>query len=170
MQMAVVCYHCPNAAALVKQPVSGPFKAADHMLQADTCSCSAYSLQIQNKRQDYTFLRHSMRSLVLYRAAHVVLSAQVSRKCLILDLAPPSNQALVPFISTSSLSLPVGMQASDLLESALANFTAARHGIATLAQSSTQSQLLTEEKVCSDLNADGCTFVMPLCVYSRLLF
>lgn len=40
-----------------------------------------------------------------------------------------------------------GVQASDLLESALANFTAARHGIATLAQSSTQSQLLTEEKL-----------------------
>ncbi len=111
-----------------------------------------------------------MRSHVLYRAAHVVLSAQVSRKCLIFDLAPPSNQALVLFISTSSLSLPAGVQASDLLESALANFTAARHGIATLAQSSTQSQLLTEEKVCSDLNADGGTLVMYLCIHSCLLF
>lgn len=40
------------------------------------------------------------------------------------------------------------VQASDLLESALSNFGAARKGTAALLHSSLQSQLLTEDKVC----------------------
>ena len=39
------------------------------------------------------------------------------------------------------------VQASDLLESALSNFAAARKGTAALLHSSLQSQLLTEDKV-----------------------
>lgn len=40
-----------------------------------------------------------------------------------------------------------GVQPSDLLESALTNFAAARQGLGALAHSSRQSQLLTEEKL-----------------------
>ena len=40
------------------------------------------------------------------------------------------------------------VQASDLLESALSNFGAARKGTAALLHSSLQSQVLTEDKVC----------------------
>lgn len=40
------------------------------------------------------------------------------------------------------------VQASDLLESALSNFGAARKGTAALLHSSLQSRLLTEDKVC----------------------
>lgn len=41
------------------------------------------------------------------------------------------------------------MQASDLLESALSNFRAARKGTAALLHSSLQSQVLTDDKVCT---------------------
>lgn len=37
---------------------------------------------------------------------------------------------------------------SDLLESALSNFMTARKGVGALLNSSVQSQLLTDEKVC----------------------
>ncbi len=49
-----------------------------------------------------------------------------------------------------------GVKPSDLLESALSNFAAARQGLAALAQSSSQSQLLTEDKVSQPCDAVTC--------------
>jgi hypothetical protein len=146
MQMAFACYHWPSAAALIQLSVSGPLKAADHTLQADSCSCSVCSLHRYPKSA--SLLTWHCPEIKLWHFPLLLKQKQFM-------LAKPS--------------LPAGVQASDLLESALANFTAARHGIATLAQSSTQSQLLTEEKVCSDLNADACTLVMYLCICGCLL-
>ena len=43
--------------------------------------------------------------------------------------------------------LDAGVEPSDLLKSAMQNFVEVRQALATLAQSVTQSQLLTEDKV-----------------------
>ena len=43
--------------------------------------------------------------------------------------------------------LDTGVEPSDLLRSAMQNFVEVRQALATLAQSITQSQLLTEDKV-----------------------
>ena len=43
--------------------------------------------------------------------------------------------------------LDAGVEPSDLLKSAMQNFVEVRQALATLAQSITQSQLLTEDKV-----------------------
>ncbi len=64
MQMAFVC-HCLSAAALVQQPVFGPFKATDHMLQVDSYSCLAYSLQKEKQRKPFWHQINEKPSIIL---------------------------------------------------------------------------------------------------------